>query len=81
MAQEMAKFSLPASVEKALGEALVEGWDAIKTVLAPHVWEWFQNNKDVRIGRVFGMWPLYWGSFDLVKGAITAIFGDDPSVP
>jgi hypothetical protein len=68
------KQSLPSGLLTTIEEAV---WPAIKEKLNPIAWQWFENNKDKKITSIFGFYPIYWGSFGLVKLAIIDIFGSD----
>ncbi len=55
-------------------------WPYLKEKLAPLAWNWYDNNKDDKITKIFGVYTVTVGSFGLVEFAIKEIFGDRPPV-
>jgi hypothetical protein len=58
----------------------VNGWEEIKKIVAPYVWSWYDEHKDMKVTKLFGVYTIRVGSFGIAEMVITAIFGARPAI-
>ena len=54
-------------------------WDDVRKEVAPDIWKWYDDHKDVTVTKLFGMFTITYGSFGILASGLTAIFGPRPS--
>jgi len=56
----------------------VSGWETYKPVIAPLVWAWYDQHKNQKITKLFGIITITVSSFGIAEAVLTAIFGPRP---
>lgn len=73
MAIQMKAFT--ASTTSALNSTEQALWVVMKDKLRPVIWQWYDEHKDQKVTKIFGVYTVTIGSFGIAEAIITHIFG------
>jgi hypothetical protein len=49
-------------------------WDAVKTQIAPYIWQWFDTHKDQKVTTIAGIYTIRIGSFGIAEAILSKLF-------